>query len=179
MQEAKQYEKEPFGEHPPGGEGREDALGYFYFKLHTLTVVLATFSTRNRRNKFCLTCQHCELYHRISFNIRSRNSFIRIFCSCTGMRIRGKHKTIILYQSSFLLHMYIQSCGYLFSFLLKYSENIPPTPFPFVKQLFYNIPSSCTIYQMLKRITLSGFRLTTDTVYDYLVRYTSYRTLWV
>lgn len=37
MQEAKQYEKELFGEHLPGGEEREDALGYFYFKLHTLT----------------------------------------------------------------------------------------------------------------------------------------------
>lgn len=163
-----------------GGRMHSDILfsGHIYWP-----VVLARFFTRNRRNKFCPACQHRDLCHCLSFSIRSMNNFIRMFCSRTSMRIR-ENKTKQVYNRSLPFqhtYMYVQKCGYLL-FFFKYLEKNPLFFFfPCTQQHFCNILPGCMIYQKLKRIMLSDFRLTTDHICDYLPCYTTTHTctLWV
>lgn len=129
--------------------------------------------------------KHRDLCHCLSFSIRSMNSFIRMFCSCTSMRIR-ENQTKQFYSRSVPFHkVYIHSEMWVFAFLLEYLEKNPLLVclfyFPCTRQLFCNILPGCMIYQKLKRIMLSDFRLTTDHICDYLPCYTiTYTcTLWI
>lgn len=66
--------------------------------------------------------------------------------------------------------------------IFKYLEKNPLLFFfPCTQQHFCNILPGCMIYQKLKRIMLSDFRLTTDHICDYLPCYTTTHTctLWV